>query len=197
MPASKGARPYPQGHVPRHCQPDVPGPKDDSSAPVPDALRRGRTHAAEGRRDGLDARGQRIDEPRAGRHGRRDKAPLPHLRADDGWRDLQQGEVVPFLRGEQAPTDLDSGAILLLFWHVAARVTCRRVVKGSRPRAAECPTRQGLPRVSENTRRALPKGSCSAPVPRGTTRASATSARRRRGASRRYFRAVCSTTQSR
>ena len=28
----------------------------------------------------------------------------PSLRAPDGWRDLQQGEVVPFLRGEQGAT---------------------------------------------------------------------------------------------
>ena len=55
---------------------------------LPAALRCGRAHAAEGRRDGLDPRDQPADEPRDGGHGRRDRAPLPRLRAH-AWTDLQ------------------------------------------------------------------------------------------------------------
>jgi hypothetical protein len=40
---------------------------------------RAKKHPAEGRRDGLDTGDQSADEPRDGRHGRRDQAPLPRL----------------------------------------------------------------------------------------------------------------------
>ena len=36
-------------------------------------------HPAEGRRDGLDPRGQQADEPCDGRHGRQDRAPLSRI----------------------------------------------------------------------------------------------------------------------
>ena len=65
------------------------------AARVPDALRRRRTHAAEGRGDGLDARGERADEPCPGRHGRRDQAPLQAVR---------EGAVEGFAARHHAPT---------------------------------------------------------------------------------------------
>ena len=43
-------------------------------------LRRRRAHAAEARRDGLDARDQQVDEPRDGAHGRQDRADVPGVR---------------------------------------------------------------------------------------------------------------------
>ena len=51
------------------------------SAPLPDALRRGRTHTSEGGRGRLDPGGQRGHEPRLRGDGRRDQALLPRLRA--------------------------------------------------------------------------------------------------------------------
>ena len=48
---------------------------------LPDAFRRCGTHTAEGRRDGLDPGDQQADEPRDGRHGRRDQAPVSGIRA--------------------------------------------------------------------------------------------------------------------
>ena len=50
-------------------------------ADVPDALRGGRAHAADRRRDGLDPRDQQGDEPRHGGHGRQGRAQVPRLRA--------------------------------------------------------------------------------------------------------------------
>ena len=71
---------------------------------LPAALRGGRAHAAEGRRDGLHPRDQPPDEPRDGGDGRRDRAPLPRLRAKPSpdLRDLRRGRRAEGRDGRRA-----------------------------------------------------------------------------------------------